>query len=511
MTRKFLMGFVLILVSWITLPGSGLAGGGESELSDEAVQVRELVEQILPKKVGVRITRVVENQVPDGWITNDKNGILVEIYRGSAKVLDESERELYACQVYFLPHDWIGILPVHDKDSGGQKARRLYWTDSHKIYIDCPWEYTNYFVGLREGKSGGEERYLWEKSQSAFGEKQKEMESKVEALLKEHCSNDACRSEAARSLSIMKVPAVETFIDCVKNLHDARASCIQSLGFVGGRKADDALKELIDNSKTTDTLILKASESLVRKLGEKAGRYITRGLRKTTNLLTAEQLVGMLVQIGYKNSADSVYQWLKKDAIVDHRSVFINALAVFEFREAKSRIKKICKEHNLYSEGLSNNREYSVSGVYKGNMTFACRNYLGPWGKTTDGLRFQLIPPEKVEKDKQAYVVLVLRNDSGVAVSMPTKGDITFVVDGKELSADLSESVDNSTIGTLKDRSFHVLSMKLPKAVKHSGKHKLQAKSPYHQVSFNEDPDQPDKKPLSGAVLSNEVEIEVAE
>jgi hypothetical protein len=512
MPKKFRIGFVLIFLSWFVLPGSGFAGGEKSEqLSAEAVQVRDFVEQILPKKVGVRITRVVENQVPDDWIANDQNGILVEIYRGSLKVLDENERELYACRIYFLPHDWIGILPAQNPDSGGQKAKRLYWTDTHKIYIDCPWEYTNYFVGLREGKSTEQDRYLWKKSQSVFEEKQKEMEDKVEALLKQHCSNDACRSEAARSLSIMKVPAVETFIDCAKRLHDARRSCIHSLGFVGGRKADDTLKRLIDSSDTTDTLILRASESLVRKMGEKAGRYITRGLKKTTNLLTAEQLVGMLVQIGYKNSASSVYRWLKKDAIVDHRSVFINALAEFEYRGAKSRIKKICDEHNLYSEGLSHNREYSISGVYKGNMTFACRNYLGPWGKPTDGLRFQLIPPEKVVKEKPAYVVLVLRNDSGFAVSMPTKGDITFVVDGKELPADHSDSVDHSTIGTLKDRSFHVLSMKLPEALKQPGKLKLQAKSPYNQVSFSEEPDQPDKKPLSGTILSNEVEIEVAE
>lgn len=528
--KYIVLSVLSLLLACLTVPGVCFAGDKKpKKLSPEAKKLRDKVKQILPESKGWRITRIEENTPPEGWFTNDRSGILIVTSKsGKSSAHAEGDKydihgfrrgpakELNTCNISFLKHTWIGIhTDPHFIGRHGNELR-LYFTDTHKVFAYGPYPEVTYLRALDNNSMFEQaDKKQWKRSLSVFRKRLDEVDKQVNGLLEKHCITEKCRAAAIRSLVYMKIPCATALMRCaLKGRHRVRSLCIDALGHYRGKGSVELIKNLIDDPNTTDDVIKLASKSLFNSIGKDAGPWIAKGLSRTNDMRTAGYLVELLVKADYKNAAPLVLKWAGKDSAIDERHIFIRALSLFDHDGGSKVVERICASESLYAEdvvhGTNNYTHINYEdGHYR--AAFECRNFLGPWGEPNKRVRVQLIPPKKVKVGEPVFFSFIFDNGSDYGINTPREWDIEYIVDGKDYPHKIPIPGFSTGPCELPSRHLQMRSSEFPSTFKNPGKHTVQCKWKFGEVFCNKKNCPTDRKPISGTIYSNVVEIEVVE
>jgi len=492
------------------------------KLSPEAIKLRDKVKQILPESDGWKITKVEENTAPEGWCTNDRSGINIVVRRSgkrdakSARRRRSPEKELDTCSVYFLKHTWVGIHTDPNFIAIHANELRLYFTDTHKVFAYGPYPEVTYLRALDNNSMFEQsEKKQWEESMTAFRDILDATDKEVNGLLEKHCSTNKCRAAAARSLVFMKIPCATALTNCAMHGHHiVRRYCIDAIGYYRGKGSSELMKNLLEDPNTADDVISLAAGSLFNDIGKNAGPWIEKGLSRTNDMRTAGRLVELLIKADYKKAAPLVMKWVGKDSTINNRHIFIRALALFDHDGAREVVEKICEGESMYAEDVVHHKNSYMHISYERAeyvTAFECRNFLGPWGKPDKKVRVQLIPPRKVKVSEKIYFSFIFDNGSDYGINTPREWDIEYIVDGKDYPHKIPTPGFHTGPIELPGRHLQMRSSEFPSAFKKPGKHTVQCKWRFGEVLCNKKDIPTDRKPISGTVYSNVVEIEVVE
>jgi hypothetical protein len=494
---------IAFLILVVLCSVQGLADSPEeTKLSAEAAWAKDAVQKILPE--GWSVTKVVDRTIPDDWVSYENSGILVE-----------SSDEKQICRAWFLPHMWVGIRTSRLSRPRTGNNTRFYWLKAHKVIAYCPYPEINMFKELYGSYFEQSQKDLWKKAFLAFERNPRWAGKEVTKLVEQYCDNERCRSVAARSLDFIKVPAFKTLIDCATDGHGReRAYCIQSLAHFGGNEVVELFKKLLSDANATDDVISSVINGLDVLECRDIGPSLVNALGRTNSLSTAARITRVLASLEYREAAPEILKWLKKNSVYYNRDEFIDALAFLDYREASEHIEKICSEFDLFSTDVWKNRTHYMSFRSwrpSRGIEFACRNYLGPWGKPQNDIRMQLIPPRKAKVGKSIDMTMIFENGSKVHINNPRYFSVGFMIDGSRQTVEHESPSFYTGSIYLRSKHFQVVPVELPKKFNVPGKHKIQCVWSYGEFVRMNRERKPIKKPFSGTVYSNIIEVEVTE
>ena len=274
------------------------------------------------------------------------------------------------------------------------------------------------------------------------------------------------------------------------------------------------LKKRLEDPDSTNESRQTSAECLEKLIGKESGSWIAKGLSLTRDMNTGAKLVGLLAKTGHNKATPLSIEWAIKNTNDHERYKFIRALFLYAREDAADVVRKLCEGKSLYAKDIvhSENMYMHISYERAEHITaFECRNFLGPWGKPDKNVRVQLVPPKTIRVGEPIYFSLIFDNGSDYGLSTPREWDIEYIVDGEEYPYKTPEPDFMTGFWQLPSRNLQMSSYRFPSTFQKAGKHAVQFKWSYGEVFCNKEDIPTDRKPISGTVYSNVVEIEVVE
>lgn len=424
---------------------------------------------------GWKITRTSQAAVPDGWTTRDGGGFLVEGDKGATRF-----------RTWFLPRDWIGICPRAPEDVWRRHGIGILVSDTWKSITLCE---DQDFVQELCGKLGQSASLLssgeWI-SQKLYGARVTEVDASVRELVGSECVTTTDRDGAVASLLVLGVPAPSLFRElAARGFGDTAEHCAWVLGQFPGRETVETLSRVVADAASDDKCVKSAAMALERLADPASGPSLLKALGRVRWSEAAIQVGQALGRIRAKDAGPVLLRRMRSEENVHYKAEYAKPLASICYEPAIPDLRAMSEGAQFTAEWILGERDRRYLGDVPAVALF---RMTGKWGAPAEGARIALLPPKSPEMGKTIVVALVIENvGDGDLEEIPIL-EGTAYVDG--VAVPREPRMYNGCF-TLPPSDVGAFERDLTKAITKPGAHRVRYEA--------------------GAVVSNEIEIEVGD
>jgi hypothetical protein len=421
------------------------------------VEAADAVRAALP--AGWSVLRTVRSSVPDGWVTGDGGGTMVEGWKGEVRF-----------RVWFLPRDWIGICPRSAEQVWRRHAFGVQLGERWKCIVLCDDGELVRTLGRGLGQTASFINSGAHLAMELFGADLAAVDAKARALVEAHCILETDRIGAVDSLLLLGVPAPSLFREeALRGYGETAGRCASALCEFPGRETVEVLSRVVAE-KGNDEVVKPAAMALEFLADRAAGPALMRALRRVRWSEAAEHVTGALERIRWTEAAPLVLRRMEGSDSPFEKARYAKALASFRYEPALPEIRKLAGEIAFTSEWIRGEARSTYLGWVPG---VALLRMTGPWGEPVGGLRMCLLAPETVEPGKKPEIALVLENvgDEDRCVIEDLEGKA--IVDGEPFE----QIFGWDGFAELRVNEVWVWTLLLPESAAEPGKHRIRFES----------------------------------
>lgn len=422
---------------------------------------------------GWSIMQTQRESAPGDWRTFDRVGFLVE---------GRKDGDWFS--TWFLPRDWIGIRRPDPK-----RRREVHWEG---ILVGKEVKsITNGPPAVQEtvrklSMIAALDVNSWKTTPVVFRGRYDNADSTARRLIRQFCSTDEERREAAFSLSISGVPAKSIFLDYAANGAGlTREFCISTLGEFRSKDCVQALIAVLSDASVSENGRYYAINALDRIGDPEGGPILVTVLKRLTSHRDVSYIAKALAHMRYAPAGEELLAHLENETNEWTKMTLANTLAVLRYKKAIPVIEKLCTTKELDSTWA-----FGDSRSTDSSPELALLRLTGSWGDAADGVRLMLLGPRSPRIGKDLKLALMLENVGDKELSILNYISGTLVINGKEnrlgpwgwdgminfgvdtvwrypldLSALINEAGDHSIQYSVGNAKSNVLVLKIPSAV----------------------------------------------
>ena len=345
---------------------------------------------------GWKVLRTAASSLPDGWVSDDGGGVLVEGSDGKTRF-----------RAWFLPRAWIGVCPRPPEDVLRRHGGGIQSRDPWKCTILCDTPELAPALSRGLGATPAMIRGGAAPAGEVFGADLAAVDARARALVEERCIADVDRQGAVQSLLLLGVPAPSLYREeALRGWGPAAENCAWALAEFPGRETTTALGTVVETASKDE--VVKAAAMALARLGDReAGPALLRGLKRVRWDEAADALADALDRIRWTEAGPLLLRKMRETESPYLKPRYARVLASLRYGPALEEIRALAGPVEFTAEWIREQwkREYlgRVPGVALLRMT-------GPWGEPAGGVRLLLLGPETVEGGKKPEVSLVVEN-----------------------------------------------------------------------------------------------------